>query len=157
MEDKVNKWMEEISGGDMRAAPAKKWPARVETPTLPRQQTSQPLYDAVCAVCGKKTQVPFPPDPARPVFCKEHIGMAGRFKELTRPRQAPSGLLRPSAGEFVPRQAERTHQPFKRAENIQMLREALKKSLDAQKTKPEPAPAPKSNAGTLNPGEKIEL
>ncbi|MDP3934750.1 MAG: type IV secretion system DNA-binding domain-containing protein [Candidatus Giovannonibacteria bacterium] len=166
VEEKVNKWMEEISGGDIGTATAKKWPARSEAPVSSRQQTSQPLYDAVCAVCGKKTQVPFPPDPARPVFCKEHIGMAGRFKQTftgqpaNQPRREEAPRPRPSAGEFVPRQEPaRTHQPFKRTENIQMLREALKKSLDAQKNKPEPVPAPKneSGSGTLKPGERIEL
>ena len=164
VEDKVNKWMEEISGGGAGVGQAKNWPAR-ESAALPRQQASQPLYDAVCSVCGKKTQVPFPPDPARPVFCKEHIGMAGRFKQAftgqpaNQPRREETQRPRPSAGEFVPRKPERTHQPFKRTENIQMLREALKKSLDAQKNKPEPIPAPKneSNSGTLKPGERVEL
>ena len=91
------------------------------------------LYDAVCAVCGKKTQVPFAPDPARPVFCKEHIGFAGQYKQQMKPR----------SGEFAPRQPERAprprmEQPFKKPENLQALREALKKSLEAQKNKPEP-------------------
>lgn len=149
VEEKVNKWMEDISGGDMPAGMAKKWPAR-EMAAPPKQQSSQPLYDAVCAVCGKKTQVPFAPDPSRPVFCKEHIGMAGQYKQQIKPR----------SGEFAPRRPPprpRMEQPFKKPENLQMLREALKKSLEAQKNKPEPEPAPKSNTGTLTPGEKIEL
>lgn len=29
------------------------------------------MYDAVCAECGKETQVPFKPTNARPVYCKE--------------------------------------------------------------------------------------
>lgn len=29
------------------------------------------MYDAVCAECGKTTQVPFKPTNARPVYCKE--------------------------------------------------------------------------------------
>lgn len=34
---------------------------------------SQPeLYEAICAVCGKKTYVPFKPDGVRPTFCKIH-------------------------------------------------------------------------------------
>ncbi|MDP3763029.1 MAG: TraM recognition domain-containing protein, partial [bacterium] len=189
VEEKVNKWMEEISGGDIATGLAKKWPAR-EPAASPKPQG--PLYDAVCAACGKRTQVPFAPDPNRPVFCKEHIGLAGQYKQQTKPR----------SGEFMSRQPERTAslkelekqppsrprmepastwrqggQPFKKPENLQALREALKKSLsrrevgtptsdlknlnsasgEAQKTKPEPEPAPKSNAGTLNPGEKLEL
>lgn len=29
------------------------------------------MYDAVCAECGKETQVPFKPTNERPVYCKE--------------------------------------------------------------------------------------
>jgi CxxC-x17-CxxC domain-containing protein len=29
------------------------------------------MYDAVCAECGQKCQVPFKPDPSRPVYCRE--------------------------------------------------------------------------------------
>ncbi|OGF64489.1 hypothetical protein A2661_03030 [Candidatus Giovannonibacteria bacterium RIFCSPHIGHO2_01_FULL_45_24] len=162
VEEKVNKWMEDINAAEAGAAPAGKRPAREPAATL--KQPASPLYDAICAVCGKKTQVPFPPDPARPVFCKEHIGMAGRFKESMRSRPEPP--LRPARGEFAPRRdamrvpprdAVRTEQPFRKPENLQALREALKKSLEAQKSKSEPEPAPKSNTGTLKPGEKLEL
>ncbi len=156
VEEAVQKMMEDF-GSDAQArlpdgqAPRERRPERSFVAAGVAAKPAVPLYDAVCTVCGKKTQVPFPPDPARPVFCKEHIGMAGRFKQA---------FTRPSAGEFVPRQeTSQTHQPFKRTENIQMLREALKKSLDAQKTQSQPQPAPKndSGSGTLKPGERIEL
>jgi len=29
------------------------------------------LYDAVCADCGKATQVPFKPTEGRPVYCRD--------------------------------------------------------------------------------------
>ena len=29
------------------------------------------MYDAVCADCGKETQIPFNPTNDRPVYCKE--------------------------------------------------------------------------------------
>ncbi|TLZ96423.1 MAG: hypothetical protein E6J97_09370 [Methanobacteriota archaeon] len=29
------------------------------------------MFDAVCADCGQATQVPFKPDPARPVYCRD--------------------------------------------------------------------------------------
>ena len=29
------------------------------------------LHDAVCADCGQTTQVPFKPDPDRPVYCRD--------------------------------------------------------------------------------------
>jgi len=171
VEEGVNKMMEDF-GSDAQS-PRERRPERgpASTSRLGGQVAAGvatkpvvPLYDAVCTVCGKKTQVPFPPDPNRPVFCKEHIGMAGRFKQAFtgqpahQPRREESPRPRPSAGEFVLRQdTARTHQPFKRTENIQMLREALKKSLDAQKTQPQPAPKNESGSGTLKPGEKIEL
>ncbi|MCJ7614013.1 hypothetical protein MUO71_04545 [Candidatus Bathyarchaeota archaeon] len=31
----------------------------------------QEMNDAVCAECGQKCQVPFKPDPSRPVYCRE--------------------------------------------------------------------------------------
>lgn len=31
---------------------------------------SRPLYPAVCAACGKETQVPFQPRGDRPVYCR---------------------------------------------------------------------------------------
>lgn len=36
------------------------------TPRPPRQ-----MYDAVCAECGKQTQVPFQPNGTRPVYCSD--------------------------------------------------------------------------------------
>lgn len=29
------------------------------------------LYPAVCSACGKETEVPFPPRPDKPVYCRE--------------------------------------------------------------------------------------
>ncbi|MBN1389575.1 MAG: hypothetical protein JXA22_02920 [Candidatus Thermoplasmatota archaeon] len=29
------------------------------------------MFDAVCADCGQTTQVPFKPDPERPVYCRD--------------------------------------------------------------------------------------
>ena len=33
--------------------------------------SSRPLYDAVCAACGKETQVPFQPRGDKPVYCSD--------------------------------------------------------------------------------------
>jgi CxxC-x17-CxxC domain-containing protein len=35
------------------------------------------MHKAVCAECGKECEVPFKPDPSRPVYCQN----AGRRKE----------------------------------------------------------------------------
>ena len=29
------------------------------------------MHDALCSDCGQETQVPFKPDPERPVYCKD--------------------------------------------------------------------------------------
>ncbi len=35
------------------------------------ERTSRPMYEAVCASCGKTCQVPFEPKGDRPVYCSE--------------------------------------------------------------------------------------
>ena len=42
----------------------------VATPAGTDQQGRQ-LYDAICASCGNKTQVPFRPIEGRPVYCRD--------------------------------------------------------------------------------------
>ncbi|KKT41520.1 MAG: hypothetical protein UW30_C0007G0017 [Candidatus Giovannonibacteria bacterium GW2011_GWA2_44_13b] len=208
---------------------------------VPRPQVT--MHDATCIVCGKKIQVPFQPDPNRPVFCKDHIGMAGQYKmpdkppvrnisaqaSTQRPETRPEPPPRPADGGYVerrparpaggppdtrrtevkpmslkeleqrPRDAgeppqrsfntprppfQKMEQPFKKNDNLQALREALKKSLAQQEKSPEKKeeksnPPPSServsisktaednnksssdraanSSGTLRPGEKIEL
>lgn len=108
VEDVIQKWSETIGGdtgpGDKRntggvfSAPGQTSQIGQHAPIADARPQLK-MFDAVCAVCGKKTQVPFEPDPKRPVFCKEHIGMAGEYKAKTqaipvnradeRPREAP--------------------------------------------------------------------
>jgi CxxC-x17-CxxC domain-containing protein len=35
-----------------------------------RQSPTRPRHNAVCTECGKPCEVPFEPDPYRPVYCK---------------------------------------------------------------------------------------
>jgi CxxC-x17-CxxC domain-containing protein len=72
------------------------------------------MHEAICFVCGKKTDVPFVPDPSRPVFCKEHIGLAGKVTELVQLQKgagrSPSGSgreSRPQQSETRPRVEEK--------------------------------------------------
>ncbi|HXE73216.1 MAG TPA: zinc-ribbon domain containing protein [Candidatus Nitrosotenuis sp.] len=37
----------------------------------------RPMYDAVCAACGQKTQVPFQPTGSRPVYCSDCFSRQG--------------------------------------------------------------------------------
>jgi len=221
VDEQIAKWTEEL-GGDSPAE-FKKKPADFRIDAKP----SVNLYDAVCAACGKKTQVPFEPDPSRPVFCQEHIGLAGKFNDAVKSfagkRPTPSReFTKPVRREFTerPREDSRPPQPvgvfrgpvvprrdseekyislkdlqsksrpalgFRRErdtqqknENLQALREALKKSLSRREvgiptsdpkdlnsasgeTKKEDVVVEKqitvneSNKGTLKPGDHIEL
>ena len=36
-----------------------------------RSREPREMHDATCADCGEETQVPFVPDPERPVYCKD--------------------------------------------------------------------------------------
>ncbi|HHD15453.1 MAG TPA: hypothetical protein ENK47_01970 [Euryarchaeota archaeon] len=36
-----------------------------------RDRPPREMFDAVCSDCGQTTQVPFKPDPERPVYCKD--------------------------------------------------------------------------------------
>ena len=244
IEEKIGKWMAEMGGGgEAEKRIAGRQSDSLDLATKPPSGgfvAPMTLYDAVCFVCGKQTKVPFQPDPSRPVFCKEHIGMAGRVKEIAgtqarsreeRPRDDrqyddrrqfasahPMRPARPGEGEFVrrrqppppprqdfrdspsrhsppasaqtaslkelerpvrdggadrggrPQDAQTFHQPFKRQENLQVLRDALKKSMETKKEEqakpteeieekpaPEPIIKPTETSSTLKPGQRIEL
>lgn len=36
-----------------------------------KPKNERKMYKAVCSECGKDTEVPFEPDPNRPVYCKD--------------------------------------------------------------------------------------
>ena len=165
VDEAIKAWSETVGGdaGPKKAAD----PFAPDRPQAGLSDRQVQLYDATCFVCGKLTKVPFQPDPNRPVFCKEHIGMAGQYKQQA-PRSAPPPQ-RPSGGEFVGRRPperrdfrpqRQEQQPFRKPENLQILREALKKTLESKKQEQEETAQPlnhSTNSGTLKPGEKIEL
>jgi len=35
------------------------------------EKPQRKMYKATCSECGKETEVPFEPDPNRPVYCKD--------------------------------------------------------------------------------------
>jgi CxxC-x17-CxxC domain-containing protein len=55
-----------------------KW--AVTQPQVSLVQT-QKLFDAVCSICGKKTKIPFLPDPSKSVYCKSCLKKLEREKE----------------------------------------------------------------------------
>jgi len=114
--------------------------------------------------------VPFVPDPSRPIFCKDHLGMASQFRkpspqsvprtadELAPPR--PVAPLRPSFSPppppskkedgFIslnklkrPPQAPPFFQKPKQNDSLQALRDALKKSMTKDESAPAKSPEPK--------------
>jgi CxxC-x17-CxxC domain-containing protein len=60
------------------------------------------MYTAVCANCGKETQVPFKPVSGRPVYCRdcfrERKGGSGEPARAARPARAPRGETAASGG-----------------------------------------------------------
>jgi len=48
-----------------------KWSGVGEIISGKKKQTSVPMYQAACSVCGKEIQVKFKPDGVRPVYCPE--------------------------------------------------------------------------------------
>lgn len=111
IDDVIRKWSDELSGDSASSEPR----VRMSPGEAPADRPAVKLFDAVCAVCGKKTQVPFEPDPSRPVFCKDHIGLAGKFNEsLKSYGKAPAS---PAGSNFSPRNqapAERFSRPVAR-------------------------------------------
>ena len=51
--------------------PVAEEPASSGAESAGTDQQGRQLYDAVCASCGKKTQVPFKPMEGRPVYCRD--------------------------------------------------------------------------------------
>ncbi|MDP3727451.1 MAG: type IV secretion system DNA-binding domain-containing protein [bacterium] len=88
------------------------------------------MYEAVCAVDGKKIMVPFKPDGSRPVYCEEHMdmikfrskaGAGGAGKPAPERTGSPAGDFRRSAP--PPRQPGPTGQPQPRPMPLNALRQ----------------------------------
>ncbi len=62
----------------------------------PASRPQVPMFDATCAVCGKPVQVPFQPDPRRPVFCKDHLGLASTYRPAQVPTPPPAPVPAPA-------------------------------------------------------------
>ena len=120
VEEGIHRWTDEMIGESVVKE------TRIESGFRPTRGADDaparpqvPMYDAICIVCGKKTQVPFQPDPTRPVFCKEHIGMAAKYPKrlaqqqiaiegtATKPpfESAPIRPIKPADGEPVMKQS----------------------------------------------------
>jgi len=38
---------------------------------MPYERENREMHKAVCADCGQECEVPFKPDPSRPVYCRD--------------------------------------------------------------------------------------
>lgn len=134
-------------------------------PESPR--SDRPMYEAVCAVDGKKILVPFKPDGRRPVYCEEHMGLikfrskggagdaapsgrepasrTARQGAGEKPRREAPSAIRPSDGRgragppARPAGPSAGVQPFKKEAQLAALRRALEESLrETPPHQPEP-------------------
>jgi CxxC-x17-CxxC domain-containing protein len=143
VEEKIVKWHEPVASSKGEAKPAE----ISATPGIKRsiphmgQQKDrfeyQPeLYEATCAVCGKKTYVPFKPDGIRPTFCKVHR------------KQTEQSLPQPktiSLKELEDKKLSNRQGP-KLDELREVLNEVAKEKENINK-----------KSGTLKPGDKIKF
>ena len=98
VEDKISRWTEAEKKQEKTAGPAKpsqapqnfqntqknntQKPAEQKSFQQPSQNSEQVvLYDAICSNCNKNTKVIFPPDPAKPVYCKSCLKKLKSKKE----------------------------------------------------------------------------
>ncbi|PIY75375.1 MAG: hypothetical protein COY85_00355 [Candidatus Portnoybacteria bacterium CG_4_10_14_0_8_um_filter_40_50] len=69
VEEKIAKWSGVIKNEEEERKTLGKEFSRAHETEFHEQQ--QPMFDAICANCGKKIQVKFKPDGVRPVYCKD--------------------------------------------------------------------------------------
>lgn len=101
VEEKINRWSqildEEKKGEEKKMGGQKK------------REEKRSMWDAVCSVCGQKTQVPFEPDGTRPVYCQTCLseirqGVREPLSSRKSPQPAAVGISRPSKGAAVTRE-----------------------------------------------------
>ncbi len=101
-----------------------KWAGVLKLPEAP--PPSQPtLYDAQCALCGKWTKVIFPPDKARPVYCKSCLKKV-REREI----QKTISLERVGKIEPIPFSGPKKVKEQSKRERKKVNLEELKKTLE---------------------------
>ncbi len=117
----------------------KKW---FGTATLPLtsipKTSSQPLYDAVCSECGKKTKIVFEPDNKRPVYCKTCRKKRKNTEESTSSlskisEKIPvffSSLRKNKKEEKEEDEIKKEIKKKKKTVEVDKLRDALRNSLD---------------------------
>ncbi len=112
----------------------KKWFGSAPLPAIAPSSGPQPLYDAVCSNCGKKTKVVFEPQPGRPVLCKA----CRKSSQKKEPEQKEVSLEkaaseRPVLFSDFRKGKEEEKKKERKSVEIDKLRGALQKSLGRKK------------------------
>ncbi|MFH0830851.1 MAG: CxxC-x17-CxxC domain-containing protein, partial [Parcubacteria group bacterium] len=170
VEDKIRRWagttFQEMAFGEGGRMSAE---ARMEEKMLRReyertgkvpQDAERELFNAVCHTCNKVFKLPFKPDPARPVYCRECLPAAQRSRDAgsgrrgePRNRREREGGDRPRAsgprprgdrGDRGPRRLSPAR-PAAPATPAVSMRDAFTKAMQprsVQTTRPHPSPPP---------------
>ncbi len=125
VEDKIKRWSESKNEDvksfsaprrdDKREGPAPKWEDKKSASSTPRQDGQREnrissaeekprtsFFDAICASCGKKVEVPFKPDNIRPVFCKDCLKQSRRGQiQAIAPKSAVEVKKEPAMEETI--------------------------------------------------------
>ncbi|MGB3988632.1 MAG: CxxC-x17-CxxC domain-containing protein [Minisyncoccales bacterium] len=110
IEDKIRRWF---------------GPESVPLTSLP----AQPLYDAICSNCGRKTKVVFEPQPGRPVLCKSCRKKTKKTPEISLEKEV---LKKPILFSSL-KKSKPDKKKEKKEIEIDKLRSALKSSLGKRK------------------------
>ncbi len=112
----------------------KKWFGSAPLPAM-AVPGHQPLYDAVCSKCEKKTKVVFEPQPGRPILCKSC--RKGGVKKEEEPKEMTASLEKTSSESPILfsslRRSGKEEKKDKKSVEIDKLRSALQDSLGRAK------------------------
>lgn len=112
------------------------------------------LFEATCAICEKKTFVPFKPDGKRPIFCKNHRARlaqqsTGSQVNLTAD-SSDSGFASKSAPKTISLKDLKDRRPVQKNDELrEILNEVLHKKSET--------PAGKAKKNILKPGDKVKF
>lgn len=117
-----------------------------EEELVPEAVPEKVLYPAVCATCGIDIEVPFPPDPSRPTFCKDCLrdyqravakekqALAAKASVTTEAQENRSG----SSRDRRPNTAQvRTYAPSERPMKLSQVQHIEPKKFKALRRKPD--------------------
>ena len=160
IEEEIAKWHK---GVEAEKAPPGEAASKIDK-SLPHPGEAKPqLYEAVCAVCGKKTYVPFKPDGKRPTYCKIHrkpplaAGGGGEKRQVQEREQRQAVQEKKTISLSELKEKKPSVEP-KRDELKEVLEEVL--GSKAQKGVNENngnSGAGKAKKGVIKPGERIKF